>query len=278
MIIRVKKLIPPEKFGRYPFTDQFHVPVRLCGTRIFLIMLIQHHHCRIDILQSDLIILIHIRKISCIGIIRCRIEQILISGISSNSDGITILQYRRKRVVQTRSHSHREQQAKQHANHLTYPWRQAEIETASLSRLTFYIEHTYPEQFIRLLIFLNDSFTIHQAETASLVLFQFFRICRIFHADSTRIIYLFTNDMRYIFRRNPPTVVFHRYFHIRIGSMCIYFHRPSFGSIFTGVFSQCVNHKQGQRTVSLHHKRSRFNLQLLLFHLEGTPSLSQQIK
>ena len=60
--------------------------------------------------------------------------------------------------------------------------------------------------------------------------------------------------------------------------MRIYFNRSPLRRILTGIFSQCINHKQGQCTIGLYHQGGRFDFQLLLFHFKSTPSFSQQIK
>ena len=69
MVIRIKKFVPPQNLSRYTFTDELHIPMRSIRARIFLIMLIQQQYGRISILQSNLILLIHISEISRIGII-----------------------------------------------------------------------------------------------------------------------------------------------------------------------------------------------------------------
>ena len=229
-------------------------------------------------MQSKPVIFIHIGKIRRIGIVRGSIQQILISRISSYHYRISILRHRLNRLMQTGYHSHRKQQAKQNADHLTYPQRQTEIKTASLPQFTFHIKGTHPEQFIRLLVLLNDSLTVHQPETASFVFFQFFRVFRILYSNHTRIIHFLTNDTRHIFFRNASSVIFYGNFDICIRSTCINFNRSSLRSILTGILCQRINHKQSQRPVRLHHNGSRFNLQRLLFHFKGTPSFPQQFK
>ena len=252
--------------------------MRTFRTRILFIMLVQQRHGRVHILQGKLVIFIHIGKICSIGIVRRSIQQVLISRISNYHYRISLLRHRRNRVMQARHHSHRKQQAKQYANYLTHSQRQTEIKTASLSQFTLHIEGTYPEEFIRFLIFLNDSLTVHQSETTAFIFFQFIRILRILNSDHPRIIYFLTNNTRHIFLRNTTSVIFHRNLHIRIRSTCVDLDSSSFRSIFTGILRQRIYHKQSQRPVCLHHNSSRFNLQRLFFHLKGTPSFSQQFK
>ena len=137
-----------------------------------------------------------------------------------------------------------------------------EIETTPLPQFTLYIKDTSPEQFIRFLIFLNDSLTIHQSETTTLIFFQNLRISYILHSDDTRVIYFLTDNTSYIFFGNPPSVVFYGNLDIRVHSTGIHFDCSSFRSIFSGVFRQRVNHKQSQCPVSLHHNRGRFYFRL----------------
>ena len=173
--------------------------------------------------------------------------------------------------MQTRTHPKRKQQAKQQDSYrFTHSRRQTEIETTPLPQFTLYIKDTSPEQFIRFLIFLNDSLTIHQSETTTLIFFQNLRISYILHSDDTRVIYFLTDNTSYIFFGNPPSVVFYGNLDIRVHSTGIHFDCSSFRSIFSGVFRQRVNHKQSQCPVSLHHNRGRFYFQLLIFHFKST--------
>ena len=271
MIIRIKQFIPPTDFGRRSFTHQLHIPMWTIRTRIFLIMLVQQEYSRIYILQSKFIIFIHISKIGGIRIIRRCIQQILIGRIRNHHYRIALLQHGRNRIMQTRTHPKRKQQAKQQDSHrFTHSRRQTEIETTPFPQFTLYIKDTSPEQFIRFLIFLNDSLTIHQSETTALILLQNLRISYILHSNDTGVIYFLTDNTSYIFFGNPPPVVFYGNLDIRIRSTGIHFDCSSFRSIFSGVFRQRVNHKQSQCPVSFHHNRSRFYFQLLIFHFKST--------
>ena len=146
MIIRIKQFVPPTDFSRRSLTYQLHIPMWAIRTRIFFIMLIQKKHRRIYILQSQLIIFIHISKIGSIRIIRRYIQQILIRRIRNYYNRIAILQHGRNRIMQTRNHPQRKQQAKQQYPHcFTHSRRQTKIKTASLPQFTLHIKNASPE-------------------------------------------------------------------------------------------------------------------------------------
>ena len=107
---------------------------------------------------------------------------------------------------------------------------------------------------------------------------QRLHVARRIQPDGARIIDFLIQDAAYIFRRKPRPVVRHGDFHVCIRLFGLQLHTSSFGRIFPRVFGQGIYHEQGQGTVGLHHRSGRTNHQLLVLHLEGTPSLAYHVK
>ena len=124
-----------------------------------------------------------------------------------------------------------------------------------MSRFAFHVEHAHPEQVVCFTVFLNNPFAIHQSEAAPLAQPQGFRVFggfRDVHADGARIVYFLADDAGYVFDRKAASVIFHRYFHVFLCLTGVDSHDSSFGSIFPGIFGQCIYHEKSQGLVGFH--------------------------
>ena len=204
-----------------------------------------------------------------------RQQGIVHHGIHPN--GIHPICFRNHSPMSATSQTSRNHQ-QAYAHHPSHPFRQSEIETATLSYPAIYPETAHPEKLIRLTVFLDDALAIHQSESASLALLQSLGIrCRL-HPYLTRIVHLFVQDTSHILFRKSRSIVLYGYFYIiRLLTGIDLYLSPLLG-VLPGILHQRIHHEESQRLVRLYPSLGRFHRKRLLLPLEIPPPFLQDLE
>ena len=127
------------------------------------------------------------------------------------------------------------------------------------------------------MIFVNNSFTVHQSEPVRRLI-----VCTFCIETVSRSLFIYDTlvieDISLLSVTHSLTVILNTDFYTIFSFISIDPDRTTYGSKFAGIVSNGIDHKKRQHFISFHHSRRRFDCELDTFQLKPHPSFLHNIE